>query len=323
MKVLMPFAQAPDARWLDALLSLQLPHLSRLLAGAQAVRRGVQSPLAWSTACEAAKAELLGWPQNDGAYPWAAFEHGTHEAAAWVQLCHWQMGQSSAQLADPDALQVSAAQSQALMERMAPFFAEDGVHLSFSSQHPDRWWASGEVFKDLRSVSLERLRGQDLGSTWLQEVAQALPARLRRLQSEMQMLLYQEPVNDARANQGLSPINALWFSGCGALDDRYRAPANASHPFQIEAGLQSAALNGDMNHWLEQWRVLDATVLQTLLEQVEVGSDCQWVVTGRDSWQTLAWTPVSGSRRASWLPQWARPGRATLQRQWLLQTEAT
>ena len=322
MILLTPYAQAPDEVWLKALQALQLPHLKWLLAAAQPVRRDVQSPMAWSTATEAAKAHLLGWPQNDGAYPWAAQENASEQGAAWVQLCHWQMGQSNAQLADSEALQVSPAQSLALMERMAPFFAEDGVHLAFCSQQSDRWWARGDVFKEVRSVSMERIRGQDLGGRWLQEVTQALPASLRRLQSEMQMLLYQDPVNDARETQGLPPINALWFSGCGALGGKYPVHGDAGASFQCEMGLQKAALQADMNQWLAQWQELDATVLQNLHKQVEAGIACQWVLTGRDSWQTLALNPASGWRKASWLPQWAQPGRATLQRHWLLQTSA-
>jgi hypothetical protein len=40
---------------------------------------------------------------------------------------------------------------------------------------------------------------------------------LRRLMTELQMLLHEHPVNDARARRGLPAINALWLWGTGAL----------------------------------------------------------------------------------------------------------
>ena len=40
---------------------------------------------------------------------------------------------------------------------------------------------------------------------------------LRRLMTELQMLLHEHPVNDARARRGLPAINALWLWGTGAI----------------------------------------------------------------------------------------------------------
>lgn len=321
MICLLPYAQAPDTAWLEALQALQLPHLKRLLDGAHALSRDEQSPLAWSTAHEAAQAQCLGWPLQDGLYPWAAFERASGDGAAWVHLCHWQMGQSSAHLADPATLQLSAEHSRALMARMAPYFLEDGLRLEFCPERPDRWWASGEVFRGVRSVSPERMMGQDLGGPWLQEVTQALPAPLRRLQSEMQMLLYQDPVNDVRAQSGLPPVNALWWSGCGAPSEHYPLPSTTREPLHCEPHLQTAALQGDMAGWLAQWQVLDTTVFPAIVAQLEAGTPYRLVVAGRDSWQTLALAPESGGRRWRWLPDWLARSQATQIRHWLLQTQ--
>ena len=320
MICLLPYAQAPDAAWLHALQALRLPHLSRLLAGAHAEGSESQPSCAWSTAHEAAQARLLGWPASDGAYPWAAYEQAVQGGAAWVHLCHWQMGQSSAHLADPAALQLSPEHSQALLARMAPYFLEDGLQVQACPKRPDRWWAQGEVFKGVRSVSPERMMGQDLGGAWLQEVAQALPATLRRLQSEMQMLLYQDPVNEQREQRGLPPVNALWFSGCGALSEALPAPEATPEPLHCEWHLQAAALHGDKDLWLAQWQILDATVFPALVAQVEAGTPHRLVLTGRDSWQSLTLAPVSGWRRWPWLPLWARQGHATRLRNAWLQT---
>lgn len=320
MICLLPYAQAPDATWLQALQGLRLPLLTRLLAGARAGHAEVQPPTAWSTAHETALAQLLGWPACDGAYPWASYERAAQGGGAWVHLCHWQMGQSSAHLADPSALQLSPEHSQALLTRMAPYFMEDGLQLQFCPERPDRWWAHGEVFKDVRSVSLERMMGQNLGGAWLQEVAQALPAALRRLQSEMQMLLYQDPVNEQRAHSGQPPVNALWFSGCGALSPTCPTPTATAEAVHCERHLQAAALQGDRALWLAQWQTLDATVFPAILAQVDAGTPYRLVLTGRDSWQSLTLARAAGWRGWPWLPQWARQMQAARLRSAWLQT---
>jgi hypothetical protein len=49
---------------------------------------------------------------------------------------------------------------------------------------------------------------------------------LRRLMTELQMLLHEHPVNVARARRGLPEINAVWFHGAGAIrsPQRYALP---------------------------------------------------------------------------------------------------
>ena len=50
---------------------------------------------------------------------------------------------------------------------------------------------------------------------------------LRRLQQEMQMLLYTHAVNEERARGGLLPVNSFWASGTGALPAEHAAPRAA------------------------------------------------------------------------------------------------
>lgn len=55
------------------------------------------------------------------------------------------------------------------------------------------------------------------------ELEQVMPrgpegSTLRRLMTELQMLLHEHPVNDARARRGLPVINAVWLWGSGVVD---------------------------------------------------------------------------------------------------------
>ena len=94
---------------------------------------------------------------------------------------------------DPSALALEPAESQALLEAMRPYFEADGISLVYD--RPGRWLACGEIFRGLPTASLDRVIGQAVDA-WMPEAPQA--RALRRLQAEMQMLLYNHPVNDQR-----------------------------------------------------------------------------------------------------------------------------
>ena len=114
-----------------------------------------------------------------------------------------------------------------LLAAMEPYFAEDGITLTY--QAPLRWLARGELFRTLPTASLDRVIGQTI-DRWMP--AGDAGRSLRRLQQEMQMLLYTLPLNDARQRGGLLPVNSFWASGSGAsavaeTQRRSRPPACA------------------------------------------------------------------------------------------------
>jgi hypothetical protein len=108
--------------------------------------------------------------------------------------------------------------------------------------------------------------------------AEAAP--LRRLQNEMQMLLYTHPVNDARAARGVLPVNSFWLSGTGALPPQYNSTAPA--PLVINT-LREAALNEDWASWATAWTRLDATECAALLAALDHGTKHQLTLCGERS----------------------------------------
>src|SRR5690606_19335873 len=163
-------------------------------------------------------ARLHGWPQADGLVPlaaWAATQAGlpgTEGAWALFTPCHWQVGRDHVAMADPDQLQLDPTGSRQALEAMRPFFSEDGLTLHYRS--PELWLAQGPLVADLPTASLDRVIGRDV-DPWMPRAEAARP--LRRLQQEMQMLLYTAPLNDERQARGLLPINSFWVSGTGRL----------------------------------------------------------------------------------------------------------
>ena len=161
-------------------------------------------------------ARLHQLPDVPGLTPWAAFESGTvGEPCAWVHLSHWHIGMREVTMTHPDALRLDEQATQHLMAAMAPYFAEDGIALS--CWRPGVLLAKGDTFRQLRCVSVERVVGHNIRD-WQALGGTSAEAKLRRLQNEMQMLLYRLPLNDEREANGLPPINSFWVTGAGVLD---------------------------------------------------------------------------------------------------------
>jgi hypothetical protein len=95
---------------------------------------------------------------------------------------------------------------------------------------------------------------------------------LRRLQNEMQMLLYTHPINDARAAKGLPTINSFWISGTGDLPADFRT-APAQGECTVRHDLRTAALEDDAAGWLAAWQALD-TVLARCATNLTSNSRC-------------------------------------------------
>jgi hypothetical protein len=167
---------------------------------------------------------------------------------------------------------------------MQPYFAEDGISLHY--QQATRWLAQSELFDTLATASLDRASGHDV-SHWLPTDSRS--GKLRRLQSEMQMLLYEHPVNESRSARGLPVVNSFWLSGTGALPPTLN-PAAGAAPV-VAASLREAALNEDWLAWAHAWEQLDAAECAALLQALQQGEAVQLTLCGELATQTF----VSGS----------------------------
>lgn len=294
MPTLIPYAKPPLQHCLQALPQLQLPNLLALLRLLQPGQRRVGEEDSLTPLPETLRAQALGLPAQDGLVPWAALDalqlqlasSDGAEAWAWLSPCHWQVNSDHVRMADPDDSRISEAESRALMETMRSYFAEDGIQLH--GWHLGRWLASGAVFRDLQTASLARAAGGAVDH-WLPRQPQA--RSLRRLQNEMQMLLYSHPVNDARTAANLLPINSFWVSGTGTLPKGF-AP-NVNTVDADIAALQEAALRDDAPAWTQAWWALDAHAIAALLQQARAGQPVELTLCAENSAQTFTLQPRS------------------------------
>jgi hypothetical protein len=260
---------------------LRLPRLEALLARLAPVREDMQDDSTLSPPHERALAEALGISAADGCIPWAALEAkqaglpSTDDGESWAvaTLCHWQVGIDDVALGDPAAIEISASESATLQAAAQPFFEEDGIALHASGT-PGRWLARGKVFDGLPTASIDRAVGFPI-SQWSPLSDAARP--LRRLQNEMQMLLYTERVNDARTARGVPPINSFWLSGTGNLPPSFAA--NGPAPTVADA-LRTPALRDDGAAWAAAWQSLDAGPVAELLDNYTRGAEVTLTLCG-------------------------------------------
>lgn len=296
--MLVPFATCHAAACGEALGALSLPHLEKLLARMACVDTDEGDEHQLSMPHERVLARHYGIGAPDGLIPWAAWQveqsgRDTHEAAwAWITPCHWRVGTDHVAMGHPQELQLDPQDSQALLAAMQPYFEQDGIQLEYDA--PTLWLARGEVFRGLPTASLDRVVGRVI-DPWMPRGEPARP--LRRLQQEMQMLLYTQPVNDERTRGGLPPVNSFWVSGTGALPAQRAGGSPAG--LQITNYLRHAALREDWHAWALAWQQLDTKECARLAAALDAGQPVgitlcgdrgarTWSADGSGLWQRVA-----------------------------------
>lgn len=270
MHLLIPFASALSDAATHVIGDLALPNLARLLARLALRRRDDAEVFTLSPPHERALAAAWGWHGADGCLPFAA-----HAAAAdgivvgdsaWglVTPAHWHVGRDHVTLIDPAQLNLTEAESRAAFDTVRGLFESEGFRIEWGA--PMRWYASHEIFADLPSASLDRVIGRNV-DVWMRPGAHVSGAAklMRRLQSELQLLLYPHALNDERDAREALTLNSFWLSGCG------RAQAVTGEPVQVDESLRAPLLGEDWAAWAEAWRAVDAGPVAALLVDDKAG----------------------------------------------------
>ncbi len=291
MQLLIPYAYVNDPQCAQAAVSLQLPHLAQALRAMTLVQTVKGSAQDLSPPHEIFLARALGLSPADGRIPWAALDRvrcgqpADNTARAWLTPAHWQIGVGQVLMGDPHVLELQEAESRILMLAMAPYFEQDGLTLSY--QEPGRWLVSGEPLADLASASLDRVLDVDI-SPWMP----ASPA-LRRLQNEMQMLLYTHPVNDERSARRQLPVNSFWIHGSG----RYTGAAPTIAAPIVAEELRLPALQGDWAQWAIAWQRVEQGVCKQLLAVLQAGQPASLVLCSERHALVFEKRPIAWSER--------------------------
>jgi hypothetical protein len=288
MLLVIPFALSMSDTLRQTLQSLALPNLQQLLARLSEVARDQGDEWSLSTPQERALARALGWRGAEGALPWAARQAAADGVAtgshAWALLSpvHLHLGTDQVSLADPRSLQLDDNDSRVFFEAVSELFTSEGFALHYGA--PTRWYAAHASFAGMATASLDRVIGRNVDG-WLRSDPAA--RLIRRLQKEVQMLLYTHPLNEQREAAGLPALNSFWLSGCGVAQPE-QAPLPA-----VDERLREPALDEDAVAWAQAWQALDAGPLAAAVQRAQAGQAVSITLCGERSSATFALTPRS------------------------------
>jgi len=292
MHLLIPFATALSDASTHVLQDLHLPNLASLLSRLTPALLSAGDEYSLSPPHERALAAAWGWRGEDGALPFAALAAAADGVdvgeLAWglVTPAHWHVGRDHVTLADPAALQLGEAESRAAFEAVRELFESEGFTLRWGAA--SRWYAAHESLADLPCAALDRVIGRNV-DLWIRHGAafQSQARLVRRLQSEVQLLLYPHAINEEREQRGALTLNSFWLSGCG------RAQAVPANDVVVNDTLRAPLLAQDWATWADAWRALDAGALAALLADALAGRSASLTLCGERNAQRLDNSPRS------------------------------
>lgn len=130
-----------------------------------------------------------------------------------LQPVHLAIGQHGLSLADPTALELSEHDKLQLIEALQPLLNDSGIDLvGGDAAH---WLADLPPDMTLRGALPDMALHEEV-LPWLPQGAAA--RTWRRISTEMQMLLHQHPVNEAREAQARLPVSSVWLSGDSSIE---------------------------------------------------------------------------------------------------------
>ncbi len=302
MHLLIPFAAPLSAAGREALAARSWQGLNALLKRARVLQRHEGDEFSYSPPHEQALAQAWAWRGGDGCLPFAARQAVADGISAgpraWglVTPTHWRLGAEHVSLADPASLALEEADSRLLFVAVRELFTSAGYALEWGSAQ--RWYTAHESLAQLPTASLDRVAGRNVDH-WLQgagatrdsanAAGDATRRNIRRLQSEVQMLLYEHPINSAREARGLLSVNSFWLSGCGVA----QAEPAAAAAIVVESALVAPALAEDWAAWTQAWAALEAGPLARWFDAA--GPSHRLTLCGERGWVQLAPAP-SGLR---------------------------
>lgn len=145
-----------------------------------------------------------------------------------VHPVHIQLARNHLVLADPRRLRLDEADARMLFELAQPFFDQ----LVWGDA--DTWFMRADGWQGLDTASPDAAMGSNLAD-WMPAGPTALA--FKKLQNEIQMLWHEHPVNEARQQRGLPPVNSFWMWGGASM------PA-------AQPGAQGLAAAGAAPSWL-------------------------------------------------------------------------
>ncbi|HSO06872.1 MAG TPA: hypothetical protein VLW45_06515 [Pelomicrobium sp.] len=212
----------------DLFAGLELPALARLLSRGDPAAAPARSLNEWLLEAYAVPRQL----DLPVAPLTLRLDGGAPDGDYWLRAdpIHFRVDRDRVTLADAGAFVLAEAEAAALTDALNRHFSGEG--LAFVAPGPARWYLRADPAPDLVTRPLP----EAVGGAAADAIANgADAARWRRLQTEMQMVLHEHPVNAAREAGGTPPVNGVWLWGGG------RDPAPTARRFGTVAANDALA----------------------------------------------------------------------------------
>lgn len=177
---------------------------------------------------------------------------GANKLAVATPL-HAALGLTDLTPLDPALISLSEQESSALCEAADQHLSVDGVRLTFVDINTWLVTCDNEI-----SVLTERPDWL-IGEPMRPNLPRGKDARIvERWMNELQMVLHAHPVNAARQERGLPPINVVWLwgFGTGANNDIGNLGAALPHPDHLHA-----LRDGNIPVWQAVWETRSSEIL--------------------------------------------------------------
>jgi len=313
----------PVAAELARLLPQRAPVLHGWLQAAAAEVNGFDVRAQGCTPYEAWQLEQAGYrpavgtPYGAGLGPFLAGNAIKDDHPVWLaDLAHLSLGTDQAVLLDPGLMDIRADEAQTLLATAQPSIEAAGFGVTVLT--PQRWRLTLPAGLEPRTGSPAAVAGQPLRDWWSQDAAMR---PWRRLLNEIQMAWYEHPANEARAERGLPPVNALWLYGGARRWEKASTGSVTRDDSTPSAGqthllteLDAAHRTEDWATWLDALTRLDKHHLQPLsgvsglpaqpAQLILLGADRRATLTLQPRNRLLAWLPAPKKNWNSW---WSRP----------------
>jgi hypothetical protein len=183
-----------------------------------------------------------------------------------VNPIHIQIASTHLMMADPRQLDLQEDEGRALFESARAGVADAGHLLVYGSA--DTWFLRADGWDDLHTASPDAAVGMSL-TDWMPTGA---PARaFRKLQNEVQVSWFPDPVNAAREARGQVAVNAIWPWGGASIatEQAGRLVASARGKPAAAPLLVAHAVPG----WLDALSARRAAAPEALLADIDVAAD--------------------------------------------------
>jgi len=267
ISLVLPFALPVPEFAPDLIRALQAPALAALCARTSQRQFHPLDPKARAIPHELWIAQALGLArgQEPAVATSAMRGYGLDpEDGTWFVLnpTHIQIARTHLMMSDPRQLDLREEEARALFDSALVDFTEAGYRLLYGSA--DTWFLRADGWNELQTASTDAAVGMNL-TDWMPTGAQA--RAFRKLQNEVQVSWYTDPVNAAREARGQVPINSIWPWGGASMatEEASRLIAGTQGKSVMKPVLRTHAVPG----WLEALAADRAATPGALLAGIE------------------------------------------------------